>query len=35
MTDIYTTCPDCSHTTLIHNESGCHAYKCDCKKEYR
>lgn len=34
MAEIYTLCPDCTHTTNIHNETGCRAHGCDCKKEY-
>ena len=31
---VYILCPDCTHTTNIHKEDGCHAYKCKCKKGF-
>ena len=29
-TGVYIMCTSCPHTVNIHNETGCHAYKCTC-----
>ena len=30
MAAVYVLCPECTHTTNIHNAEGCQAYRCTC-----
>lgn len=33
MSGIYVLCGECSHTTNVHRDGKCLAYKCNCKEE--
>lgn len=35
MAEVYILCSECTHTTNIHKEDGCHAYGCGCTKGHK